>query len=58
LIGRLRRQGSKAERVFVYQLVAKNTIDEAVLGALRSKTRTQQALFDALKDNLRARRQR
>ena len=49
LIRRLRRQGNKAARIFVYRVVAKDTVDEAILGALRSKQRGQQALFEALR---------
>lgn len=53
---RVWRQGQKAESVFVHHIVAASTIDEAVLGALRSKRRGQQALFDALRTRARAKR--
>jgi len=46
---RLRRQGNRAGQVFVHHIVARNTIDRAVLGALRGKKRTQDALLEALK---------
>ncbi len=49
-IRRVWRQGSRASRVFVYHIVARNTIDEIVLKALRSKKRGQDALFAALKE--------
>jgi SNF2 family DNA or RNA helicase len=49
LIRRVHRQGNKAKRVFVYHLIAEDTIDEAILEALKSKRRGQNALFDALK---------
>lgn len=47
-IRRVWRQGQKG-RVFVYRIVAKNTIDEAVVKALERKSKTQGALFSALK---------
>lgn len=49
LIRRIRRQGNKAQRVYVHHLIAEGTIDEAILGALQVKRRGQNALFDALK---------
>lgn len=48
-IQRVYRQGQK-ERVFVYRIIAKNTVDEAVVKALTRKDKTQSALFNALKD--------
>lgn len=54
-IKRVLRQGNKAERVFVYHILARDTVDQAVLQALRGKARGQNALFKALKD-LRAQR--
>lgn len=56
LIRRLRRSGNKAERVFVHHIVAKDTVDEAVLLALRKKKRTQGALFEALREYSKARK--
>jgi SNF2 family DNA or RNA helicase len=56
LIRRVRRQGNDAETVFVYHIVARNTIDEAKMNALRSKAAGQQAVFDALKSYYRSRR--
>jgi SNF2 family DNA or RNA helicase len=51
-IRRVLRQGNKSKKVFVHHLMARGTIDEVMLTALKSKKRGQQALFDALK-NLR-----
>lgn len=48
-IRRVRRQGSKARRVFVHHILAEGTIDEVILGALKMKRRGQNALFSALK---------
>jgi SNF2 family DNA or RNA helicase len=51
-IRRVLRQGNKSKKVFVHHLMARGTIDEVMLTALKGKKRGQQALFDALK-NLR-----
>jgi SNF2 family DNA or RNA helicase len=48
-IQRVWRQGQKGT-VFVYRIIAQNTVDEAVVAALARKDLTQNALFDALKD--------
>ena len=48
-IRRVYRQGNKAARVVVHHLIARDTVDEAVLAALRGKAKGQRALFDALK---------
>lgn len=48
-IGRVWRQGNKHSKVFVHYLLAADTIDSAIYEALRSKSRGQNALFDALK---------
>lgn len=56
LIGRLLRQGSKHKHVFSYLIMARNTIDDVILAALKSKDREQQALFDALKARVPARK--
>ena len=48
-IRRIWRQGQKSSRVVVHYIVAKGTIDEVILKVLRSKERTQTALFEALK---------
>ena len=46
---RVLRDGNKAKRVFVHHILARDTVDEAILYALKSKYRGQEALFDALK---------
>ena len=46
-IARIYRQGQD-NPVFVYHIIARNTLDEKVLGVLRGKDRTQKALFKAL----------
>lgn len=48
-IGRVWRQGNKHERVFVHHIMARNTIDEVIYGALKSKDSAQKALFNGLK---------
>ena len=48
VIRRVYRQGQRAGVVFVYHIVAAKTLDEVVLGVLRSKDRTQQGLLGAL----------
>jgi SNF2 family DNA or RNA helicase len=47
---RLRRSGNKAPQVNVYHLVARDTIDQSVVLRLREKKRTQDLLFEALKE--------
>lgn len=46
---RVRRQGSRHQTVFVHHIVARDTIDEIVYRVLRSKAKTQNVLFDALR---------
>lgn len=53
LIRRIWRQGNSHERVFVHRLIARKTVDEAVIRALKSKKRGQDALFAALKATLK-----
>lgn len=53
--GRVRRQGSRHQTVFAHYLVARGTIDEAVVGALRSKEKVQTALLRALRERRRGR---
>ncbi len=48
-IKRVRRQGSKAKRVFVHHFMARKTVDETVYHVQRSKEKNQNALLDALK---------
>lgn len=47
-IARVYRQGQKSEHVYIYHVVAKDTMDEKVLRTLTSKDRTQQTLLKAL----------
>lgn len=49
---RLHRQGQK-ETVIIHHIVTKGTIDEQVMKALRKKEKTQDALIDAVKANLK-----
>ena len=49
---RLWRQGQNADIVVLHHIIAKNTIDERVMKALRDKDKTQTALIDAVKANL------
>jgi SNF2 family DNA or RNA helicase len=46
---RLARQGSRHKNIFVHLIVARNTIDEPKLRALKKKGNQQQAFLDALK---------
>lgn len=50
---RLHRQGQK-DTVVIHHIIAKGTIDEQVMKALRKKEKTQDALIDAVKANLKA----
>lgn len=52
---RIYRSGTKAKHVTIHQLVARDTVDESVLSALRSKRKGQAALFAALKDQVKSR---
>ncbi len=54
---RVWRQGQR-ERVVVHHIVARNTVDEAVMKALDRKAKTQKALLDALKSYVRTKRTR
>lgn len=46
---RLWRQGQKAESVVICHIIASGTIDERIVSALRKKEKTQTALIDAVK---------
>lgn len=52
---RLHRQGQK-DTVIIHHIIAKGTIDEQVMKALRKKEKTQDALIDAVRANLEVRR--
>jgi SNF2 family DNA or RNA helicase len=58
LIRRLRRQGSVYNAIFVHYLIAKGTVDELVLRALKRKEKGQQALFSALQELAKQRKRR
>lgn len=51
---RLHRQGQK-NTVIIHHIIAKGTIDEQVMKALRKKEKTQDALIDAVRANLEVR---
>lgn len=46
---RLYRQGQRSDTVVIQHIVAKNTIDEQIIKALKKKDKTQSALIDAVK---------
>lgn len=48
-IRRLWRQGQR-NNIVVHQIIAKDTIDEAIVAAISSKDKTQQALMNAVRD--------
>lgn len=48
-IRRVLRQGNKSKNVFCHHIIARGTIDEVVLAAVKSKRSGQNALFDALR---------
>lgn len=50
---RLWRQGQTAETVVIHHIVTSGTIDEQIMTALERKDRTQTALIDAVKAELR-----
>ena len=52
---RLHRQG-QTDTVIIHHIIAKGTIDENVMKALRQKEKTQNALIDAVKANLKVKR--
>lgn len=46
---RLYRQGQRSETVIIQHIIAKNTIDEQIIKALKKKDNTQSALINAVK---------
>ena len=52
---RIYRQG-QTETVIIHHIIAKDTIDEQVMKALRKKEKTQNALIDAVRANLAVKR--
>lgn len=49
-IRRLKRSGSLAERLFVYQFIARDTVDESVYNTTHRKNKNQTTLLQALKN--------
>lgn len=49
---RLWRQGQTSDTVVIHHLIAKDTIDEKIMAALKRKDKTQSALIDAVKADL------
>ena len=52
-VARLWRQGQTSKTVVVQHIITKGTIDERIVKALRNKERTQSALIDAVKADLK-----
>ena len=52
---RINRQGNKHAAIYVHHLVARETVDEAKMRALKVKKRTQNDLLDALRAYARSR---
>lgn len=50
---RLWRQGQTADTVVIHHIIAEDTIDEKIMAALRKKDKTQSALIDAVKADLK-----
>lgn len=57
LVARIWRQGQR-RRVFVYRILARDTVDEDIVTALARKDRTQRTLLDALQRRVARRRPR
>lgn len=55
-IRRIWRQGNTGKHVIVHHVVARDTIDEAILKSLKVKKKTQNALLSALKDYAKVRK--
>ena len=51
-IRRVYRQGQKSDTVFIYHIVAKDTLDEKVLGVLGHKKKNMKDLYSALKPSV------
>ena len=52
VLKRIHRQG-QTETVVIHHIIAKDTIDEDVMKALQKKEKTQNALIDAVRANLK-----
>lgn len=55
-IRRIWRQGNKTDRVMVHHIIARKTLDERIIRALKRKEKGQQALFEELKDLVKSRK--
>lgn len=55
-IRRIRRQGSKHASVFVHHIIARATVDEAIMRALKKKGRVQDNFLAALREYAKERR--
>ena len=51
-MARLWRQGQTSATVVVQHIITKDTMDERILDALRTKDKTQSALIEAVKADL------
>ena len=54
-VARLYRQGQTAKTVVVQHIIAEGTIDERILRALKKKDKTQAALIEAVKAEVKSR---
>ena len=52
-VARLHRQGQKADTVVVQHIITEGTIDERILRVLQEKDKTQSALIEAVKADLK-----
>ena len=52
-VARLWRQGQSSKTVIVQHIITESTIDERIMKALQNKDKTQAALIDAVKANLK-----
>ncbi len=50
---RLWRQGQESDTVVIHHLITRDTIDEKIMSALKKKDKTQSALIDAVKADLK-----
>ena len=54
-VARLYRQGQTAKTVVVQHIIAEGTLDERILRALKKKDKTQAALIEAVKAEVKSR---
>ena len=57
VIDRVRRSGNKSKVVFVYRILARNTVDEKVIQILDARERDQNSFLEMLKELAKSRRQ-